>query len=756
MVSESGSAYTWAENSSENRLTPWRNDPVTDMPGEALYLRDEETGLVWSPTLMPAGADTAHIIRHGAGYSVFESQSHGLNQNLRMFAAPNAPVKIISLRLENLWKRSRRVTVTYYAEWVLGTTREKYQAHIIPEFDPENRVLLATNRYNSEFGEHVAFLAANKQPHSVTTDRTEFLGRMGSMRSPAALQRIGLASAVNAGLDPCAVLQVHVDLAPGAAEEVFFLLGEGADREESIELISQFQTQEQVETIYQAVKNQWEDILNTIQVETPDPGMNIMLNRWLLYQTLSCRLWGRSGFYQSSGAFGFRDQLQDVMALLHTRPEITRAQILDAAQHQFEEGDVLHWWNPPSGRGVRTRISDDLLWLPFVTAKYVAATGDFAILNEELSFLTAEPLNPGESERYSQYQSTTDTFSLYEHCRRALKKGTTAGNHGLPMIGAGDWNDGMNQVGAEGRGESIWLGWFLHATLKLFAPMAVLMGDNPATYLQQAEELTNALDAHAWDGNWYLRAFYDDGSTLGSSANEECKIDSIAQSWAVLSGAAEPERAAKAMESVNRLLVDEDEQMILLFTPPFDKTARNPGYIKGYLPGIRENGGQYTHAAIWSAWAFAELGLGDHAGALFHLLNPINHADTPDKVARYKVEPYVIAADIYSTEPHTGMGGWTWYTGSSGWMYRFGIEAILGLSRVGNELNISPCIPQDWPGFSADYRYRNTHYQIVVKNPDGVNQGIQQILLDGNPVMHGNLVPLVDDGLPHKVRVVMG
>ena len=614
--------------------------------------------------------------------------------------------------------------------------------------------MLAANRYNSEFGERVAFLAANKQPHSVTTDRTEFLGRMGSMRSPAALQRIGLASAVNAGLDPCAVIQVHVNLAPGEAEEVFFLLGEGADREESLDLISQFQTQEDVETTYQAVKNQWDDILNTIRVETPDPSMNLMLNRWLLYQTLSCRLWGRTGFYQSSGAFGFRDQLQDVMALLHARPEITRTQILDAARHQFEEGDVLHWWNPPSGRGVRTRISDDLLWLPFVTAKYVTATGDFAILNEKLPFLTAEALNPGERERYSQYETTTESYSLYEHCCRALVKGTTVGIHELPLIGTGDWNDGMNQVGAEGHGESVWLGWFLHATLKLFAPMAVHMGDNPDTYLQQAEELSNALDAHAWDGNWYLRAFYDDGSTLGSSANDECKNDSIAQSWAVLSGAAEPLRAAKAMESVNRLLVDEGEQMILLFTPPFNRTSRNPGYIKGYLPGIRENGGQYTHAAIWTAWAYAKLGLGDRAGALFNLLNPINHADTPEKAVRYKVEPYVIAADIYSTSPHTGMGGWTWYTGSSGWMYRFGMEAILGLSRVGNALKISPCIPRDWPGFSADYRYRSTLYRIVVENPNGNNRGIHQILLDGNKLL-GNLIPLVEDDQSHEVQVVM-
>jgi len=755
LVSEAGSGCTWAENSGENRLTPWHNDPVTDMPGEALYLRDEETGLVWSPTPMPAGAETAHVIRHGAGYSVFESQSHGLNQNLRLFAAPDAPVKIAHLCLQNLWERPRRITVTYYAEWVLGTSRDTYQAHIMPEFDPDKHALLASNRFNGEFGERVAFLAANKKPHGVTTDRTEFLGRLGSLRNPAALGRIGLASAVNAGLDPCAAIQLHVDLAPGALEEVFFLIGEGANRAESLALIGRVQAQGQVESISQVVQQQWDDILNAITVETPDPGMNLMLNRWLLYQTLTCRLWGRTGLYQSSGAFGFRDQIQDVLALLHTRPGIARAQILEAARHQFEAGDVLHWWNPPAGRGVRTRFSDDLLWLPFVTAEYVAATSDASILIERIPFLKGEVLKPEEIERYAQYEASTEVFSLYEHCRRALEKGSTAGAHGLPLMGAGDWNDGMNRVGMDGRGESIWLGWFLHATLKHFAPLVALMTDDPAPYLQQAEQLSRALEAHAWDDNWYLRAFYDDGSRLGSRENTECQIDSIAQSWAVLSGAADPARAAQAMESVNKLLVKQAEQMILLFTPPFDKTESDPGYIKGYLPGVRENGGQYTHAAIWTAWAFAALGQGEQAGALFRMLNPISHADTPENTARYKVEPYVIAADIYSQSSHTGMGGWTWYTGSSGWMYRLGLEAILGLTRLGNTLKIDPCIPGNWPGFQLTYRFGRTPYLIRVENPDGVNRGLRQIMLNGVS-LPDNRIPLTNDGRQHEVRVLMG
>jgi len=754
LVSESGSGCTWAENSGENRLTPWRNDPITDMPGEALYLRDEETGLVWSPTPMPAGADTAHVIRHGAGYSIFESQSHGLNQNLRLFAAPDAPMKIVHLHLKNLWDRPRRITVTYYAEWVLGTTRDTHQAHIMPEFDPEKNALLATNRFNSEFGERVAFLASNKKPHNITTDRTEFLGRTGSMRAPAALGRIGMESTVNAGLDPCAAIQLHVDLAPGATEEVFFLMGEGKDRDESLALIGQVQAKGQVEALWRSVHKQWDDILNVITVETPDPAMNLMLNRWLIYQTLTCRVWGRTALYQSSGAFGFRDQLQDVMALLHSRPDTVRTQILEAARHQFEAGDVLHWWNPPAGRGVRTRFSDDLLWLPFVAAEYVTATGDASILNESVPFLTGEALQPDEMERYTQFESTDKTFSLYEHCRRALEKGATSGAHGLPLMGAGDWNDGMNRVGMGGRGESIWLGWFLHNTLKRFAQLVVLMRDDPAPYLQKAEELSQALDAHAWDGDWYLRAFYDDGSRLGSHENNECQIDSIAQSWAVLSGAGDSTRATKAMESVNRMLVKPTERMILLFTPPFDKSTRDPGYIKGYLPGVRENGGQYTHAAIWTAWAFAKLGQGDRAMELFRMLNPISHADTPEKVMRYKVEPYVIAADIYSVPPHTGRGGWTWYTGSSGWMYRLGMEAILGINRVGNSLIITPCIPRDWTGFKVDYCFGSSHYKISVENPNGVNQGTKQITVDGK-ILPGNSIQLVDDGQQHNVHVLM-
>ena len=772
LVSEAGSGCTWAENSGENRLTPWRNDPITDMPSEALYLRDEETGLVWTPTPMPAGAETVHLIHHGAGYSIFESQSHGVNQKLRLFAAPDAPVKIVHLRLQNLWKRPRRITVTYYAEWVLGTDRDTQQAYIMPEFDPDKHALLASNHFNGEFGERVAFLAANIKPHGVTADRTEFLGRMGSLRTPAALGRIGLASAVNAGLDPCAAIQLHINLAPGEEEEVFFLIGEGANRAESLALIGQIQAQSdtqsatipqeqvsvskgQIDSIWQAVQQKWDDILDAITVKTPDPGMDLILNRWLLYQVISCRLWGRTALYQSSGAFGFRDQLQDVLALLQTKPALAREQILNAAHRQFEAGDVLHWWHPPFGRGVRTRFSDDLLWLPYVTAEYVATSGDASILSEKIPFLKADPLRPEEAERYGQYNPAVEEYTLYEHCLRAVKKGTTSGVHVLPLMGSGDWNDGMSQVGVEGRGESIWLGWFLHATLTRFSSLCELMNDDPEPHRQQALLLAQALELHAWDGNWYLRAFYDDGSRLGSSENKECRIDSIAQSWAVLSGAADPARAAQAMGSVDRLLVDQTEQLILLFTPPFDKSTPSPGYVQGYPPGVRENGGQYTHAAVWTAWAFAALGQGDRAGSLFRLLNPIYHANTPEKTQRYLVEPYQVAADIYSQPPYTGTGGWTGYTGSAGWMYRLGIETILGLTRLGDTLKIDPCIPGNWPEFQVTYRFGKTSYRVRVENPAGVNRGVRQIVLN-SAFMPDNRIPLTDDGLNHEVYVLMG
>ena len=756
LASEAGGGYTWAVNSGENRLTPWSNDPVTDTPGEALYLRDEETAEVWSPTPLPAGAPAPYLVRHGAGYTIYEHNSHGLKQRLRLFVSPEEPVKVLELRLENIWDRPRRITATSYAEWVLGVSREDTQQYVIPEFEGDSQALLARNPYNVEFGGRVAFAAASKPLHGLTADRTEFLGRQGSRADPAALRRIGLVSTVEAGLDPCAALQLHIDLPPGGVEQVHFLLGQGSDRDDALRLVGLFKDEAQVEAAWEATGQLWDRMLGAVSVQTPDPALDLLLNRWLLYESLSCRTWGRSAFYQSSGAYGFRDQLQDVMALVFAAPELAREHILRSAGRQFEAGDVLHWWHPPSGRGVRTRFSDDLLWLPFVTAHYVLTTGDLTILDEKIPFLKGPLLEPGQDERYDQYPQTKETFTLYEHCRRAIEKGATSGSHRLPLMGTGDWNDGMNLVGAGGRGESVWLGWFLYAVFEQFAQVCDRHGslEQAESYRQQAAELSQAIEAAAWDGAWYLRAFYDDGLPLGSSQSRECRIDSIAQSWAALSGAGDPQRTRQAMQSLADRLVLPDEGLILLFTPPFDKTPRNPGYIKGYLPGIRENGGQYTHAAIWTVWAYATLGQGDRAYELFRLINPVLHGDTSEKVETYRVEPYVVAADVYSIPPHTGRGGWTWYTGSSGWMYRLGVEAILGLRREGQALRVEPCIPPSWSGYQMVYRYGSASYHIRVENPSGASTGPAEIRLDGRPI-DGGLIPLQDDGQTHEVSVII-
>ena len=757
LVSEAGMGCTWAHNSGENRLTPWHNDPVCDPPAEAIYLRDEDTGEMWSPTPLPVRADQPYLIRHGAGYSIFEHASHGLEQRLRLFAVCDAPVKIIQLKLTNRTNRTRRINMTYYAEWVLGDNHENMAQYIVPEFDSQRFALLARNPYNPEYGNHVAFLAATREIHWVTTDRLEFLGSLGSYSRPAALDRVGLSASVLAGSDPCAAMQILLWLAPGETKEVAYLLGQGEDRAAAMELIQRFQAIPNLESAWDAVSSQWDGLLDTIQVQTPDQGLNILLNRWLLYETLACRVWGRTAFYQSSGAFGYRDQLQDVMALLHVRPELTRQHILRAAGRQFETGDVLHWWHPPAARGIRTRISDNLLWLPYVTAQYVQGTGDLSILNESVPFLDAPPLQDGEHERYGQYSAGTQAGTVYDHCCRALAKGITAGQHGLPLMGAGDWNDGMNRVGSGGTGESIWLGWFTVSTLNDFASVCdrIQAADQASAYRARAIVLAEALETHGWDGSWYRRAYYDDGSPLGSAENTECQIDSISQSWSVISGAASAEYAGQAMQALYEQLVRPEDGLIALLSPPFDRTIHDPGYIRGYPPGIRENGGQYTHAALWAIWAFAQLGDGDRAGELFHMISPISHSDAAEKVRTYRVEPYVVAADIYSVPPHNGRGGWTWYTGSASWMYRLGTEMILGLRRRGEVLHISPCIPGAWRTFTAQYRFGESVYHIRVENPHGAQHGVKQITLDGAPLAE-KAVPLNPDGRTHQVEVIMG
>ena len=757
MVSESGSQTTWAINSGENRLTPWSNDPVRDPSGEVLYMRDEETGEFWSATPQPASKEQHFTIRHAAGYSIFEHKSHGLEQHLTVYASPNEPVKIIRLKVTNMLERTRRITATQYVEWVLGTIRSRTSAFILPEYDQGAECLLATNPYSAEFSQRTAFLAASRPIHGMTADRAEFLGRAGSLQAPIALKRLGLERRITVGEDPCAVLQIHLDLLPNSSEDIYFILGEGKDRDEALNLVNKYHHLHEVDKAFADTQDYWDNLLGAIQVETPDPAMNLMLNRWSLYQALSCRIWGRTAFYQSSGAYGFRDQLQDVLALLSVEPSIARRQILRAASHQFEEGDVLHWWHPPSGRGVRTRFSDDLLWLPYVVSFYIQVTGDTDILKEEVPFLQGPLLADGEDERYGFYETSQRGYPLYEHCLRAIQKGSTWGIHRLPLIGTGDWNDGLNRVGEKGKGESIWLAWFLVDVLKRFAQICMIEGDSDQAeeFQQRALEYGRAVEENGWDGAWYRRGYYDNGRPLGSNQNMEGQIDAIAQSWAILSAGGDRERSLQAMNSVCERLIQPDERLILLFTPPFDQTTQNPGYIKGYLPGIRENGGQYTHAATWTAWAFRDLYDGTRSGDLFNLLNPIYQSESKDKADIYRVEPYVVCADIYSKEPYVRRGGWTWYTGSAAWYYRLGIEALLGFQKQGLTLRFDPVIPAWWDGFKLTYRYGKSSYRIAVENPQHVESGVDQVLVDGNPA-EKNEISLDHSGDEHFITIIMG
>ncbi|MFN2383160.1 MAG: GH36-type glycosyl hydrolase domain-containing protein, partial [Gemmatimonadota bacterium] len=774
-VSECGSGFTWAVNSRENRLTPWSNDPVSDPPGETLYIRDDETGAVWTPTPLPIREDTPYIIRHGQGWSRFEHESHDVALTLLQFVPLADPIKISRLTLENRSSRTRRLSVTAYAEWVLGVVREQSAPHVTTEHDAETGALFARNCWVQEFAGRVAFADLGSRQTAWTADRTEFIGRNGTPAYPAGVAPGAvLSGTAGGGLDPCAALQRPLSLRPGERAEVVFLLGQAENDAAARDLVTRWRSAD-LDAALATVTAWWEDVLGALQVRTPDLSMSYMLNRWLLYQALACRVWARSAFYQSGGAFGFRDQLQDVMALGVARREIAREHLLRSAARQFVEGDVQHWWHPPSGRGVRTRISDDRIWLPLAVANFLQVTDDTGVLDESVPFLEGQALPADESELYFEPTVADSSATLFEHCARALDISLEVGQHGLPLIGAGDWNDGMNRVGHEGAGESVWLAWFLHLTLTQFIPLAEARGETErvARWSAWLNALAPALEEHGWDGDWYRRAYYDDGTPLGSAANRECRIDSIAQSWAVLSGAAPVERAGRAMKAVEQYLVRRGDGLVLLFTPPFDETPLDPGYIKGYLPGVRENGGQYTHAALWSVLAYAALGDGDQAAELFSILNPINHASTRSGIHRYKVEPYVAVADVYAEPPHVGRGGWTWYTGSAGWMYRAGIEWILGFRLRGTMLHIDPCIPRDWPGFEISFRYHSARYELVVENPHGVMKGVASAELDGEVVPDcgwgsadeeepcrepraGARIPLADDGAEHRMRVILG
>ncbi|MHC2359672.1 GH36-type glycosyl hydrolase domain-containing protein [Rhizobium leguminosarum] len=757
LTTEAGLGYTWSENSQMNRLTPWSNDPVTDAPGEVLYLRDEETGDIWTPTPLPIGPGAAVTVRHGQGYSRYIGHCRHLDQELTVSVSLNDPVKIIRLRLTNNDVRARHVTATYFAEWVLGTHREDAATRIVCTRDTRSGAIVARNPWGGAFAGKLAFAAASQPARSATSDRAEFLGNYGSVFQPAAMLRANLAERFGPLLDPCAALMVDISLSPGESREIVFVLGETTDLDEVRRLVHEHADSERAVSSLSAVVRQWDDILNSIQVTTPDVGMNLMMNRWLLYQVLACRVWARTSNYQSGGAYGFRDQLQDVMALVYSAPSEARSQILRSAARQFEEGDVQHWWHPPSGIGVRTRITDDLYFLPLVVHHYVSTTGDVQLLDEMVPFITSPVLKEDQEEDFSQPATSEQSGSIYEHCIRALEHGYRLGSHDLPLMGTGDWNDGMNKVGAEGKGESVWNGWFFLTVLKSFAEISVSRGDQSraAWCHERVEALRTALEANAWDGGWYRRAYFDDGTPLGSDLNDECQIDAIPQAWAVISGEADAGRASNAMRAVHDRLVRQEDKLIKLFDPPFDEGLLQPGYIKGYVPGIRENGGQYTHAATWVVWATALQGDGDLTLKLWNLINPICHGATRDQVERYKVEPYAVSADIYGAPPHTGRGGWTWYTGSASWFYRVALEAILGFRQQGPFLRFEPCVPAGWPAYEIAYRYRSATYRIRFDNAKGIGRGVHSVTLDGEPVAN-EAVSLVDDGRMHNVHIIVG
>ncbi len=753
LVSENGSMYTWSLNSRENQLTPWSNDPVCDPTGEAFYILDGVARQLWSPTPLPIRLPLAHYeVHHGQGYSRFQLLTRGIASELTVLVAPEDPVKWCRLRLTNHTDRPRQLTVAVYLEWVMGADRGRSAPNVVTHLDAETGAMLCRNAARIDFGQRIAFCDLGGRQQYVTASRREFLGRNGQLAAPAGMENVAAWSGrTGAGLDPCCALAVSVELKPHESQDFDCLLGQAADSAAATALVRRYRALA-FDAVLQTVRRNWSTLLGAVQIRTPDRAVDVLFNRWLLYQTISCRLWGRAGFYQAGGAFGFRDQLQDGMAIALSSPALTRAHLLRAAARQFPQGDVQHWWHPPSGRGVRTHFSDDRNWLPFAVSQYVATSGDWVVLDEPIAFVEGDLLAGDQEDAHFQPAISIQRSSLFDHCARALDSSLLLGTHGLPLIGGGDWNDGMNRVGHEGRGESVWLAWFLVTNLRQFAAIAAARGDDAHAqrWRQHADALAAACETHGWDGAWYRRAFFDDGTPLGSAANAECRIDSIAQSWAVLSGAADPQRAARAMDSVERHLVRGGDGLVLLFAPPFVNSRPDPGYVQSYLPGVRENGGQYTHAAIWVLMAQAALGEQSQVASLLDMLNPVRRTESRSGVQAYRVEPYVMAADIYSMPPHARRGGWTWYTGAAGWFYQAILESVLGVQVRDDSLSIKPCLPGHWNGFEIDLKVNGADYLIQVARIDA-SQAVG-VDLDGVRLADGK-IPLHADGRQHTLLV---
>lgn len=756
-ISESGGGYTWAENSRENKLTPWSNDPISDPQSEVIYIRDEETGEFWSLTPQPVTTSSDFIVKHGFGYSVFESGRQGIKHSLTMFTPLDATIKLNQITLRNTSNKNRKLSIITYIRPIMGVSEQNNTQFIFTRVNDAGG-MLAENVYNYEFPGRIIFLDSSIRHNSFTGNRREFLGKDGSLKAPSSMKNRKFSDYTGAGMDPCCCIQDVIDLKEGEETTLVVMLGQGKNDAEVNEISNKYKSIKEVSNALDIVKAYWDKSLTSIKVGTPDLSMDIMLNGWLLYQTIACRMWARAALYQVGGAFGFRDQLQDSMAVAYIKPELTRKQILYHSEHQFVEGDVQHWWHPVTDKGIRTKFSDDLLWMPYVTADYIQTTGDTSILHEQTSYISEECLREHEDERYNQPCISEEKTSLYVHCIRAIEHSLKFGQHGIPLMGSGDWNDGMNTVGNKGKGESVWLGWFLYSILLSFAPICRDMNEayRAERYINIADEIKNSIEENAWDGSWYRRAYFDNGIPLGSAENTECQIDSLAQSWAVISGAGDEGRIKTAFESLEHYLINREIGIIMLLTPPFDEGDLKPGYIKSYIPGVRENGGQYTHAAAWVVMAYALMGSGDKAWELYNMLVPINHTNTAMEVSRYKVEPYVMAADVYAVQPHVGRGGWSWYTGASGWMYRVALQHILGFNKLGDKIVINPSIPRDWKEYQIEYLFKDTKYNISIRNPEQVSSGVKSILVDGTLFEHSNEIILVDDGKQHIVQIIMG
>ncbi len=751
-ISEAGAGFTWSMNSRENKLTSWSNDPVTDKASEAIYILDEVSGEVMTPVSLGRTDKGTYIVRHGFGYSRFLHEEQGIGQEMTVFTTLQDPLKLWMIKLTNHTEQLRYLRLTCYVEWVLGTQREHTNPYIRTSFDTEQQCLCANNIYKMSFEDRTAFLFSSEPIIGYTGDRDEFLGQKCSILEPRGAE-MSLSEHVGVCLDPCGALQISVEIPPGESRTVLFGLGECGDREELIRLRSKCSSVALAERELEEVIAYWDKMLGVVQVKTKDKAVDYLINGWLLYQTISCRINARAAFYQCGGAYGYRDQLQDTLALVLTEPQTLRRQILTACSRQFEEGDVQHWWHPPMGVGVRTRITDDLLWLPYCVAAYIRSTGDTGILREEVPYIKGPILEDGQHDLMFIPEVSELTGSVYEHCKKAINR-TKPGAHGLPLMGGGDWNDGMDKVGIGGKGESVWLAWFFYTLLGDFIPLCHEMREfSYADELQKKrEDLIDSIEKHAWDGEWYLRAYYDDGTKLGTKDSDECRIDSISQSWSVISEGADQVRAKTAMQSAWRYLVREEEALSLLLYPPFDKTEKNPGYIKNYIPGIRENGGQYTHAAVWLAIATAKLKDYCMAHTLFTILNPIHITHNKKDALRYEKEPYVMIADISLSPPYTGRGGWSWYTGSAGWMYQGLLFWFLGLRKEKDELIIDPSTPANFGDYMIHYRYGTTEYEIRIESRSKGKLTTESLSIDGK-THPGNRVKLIDDGKPHLVIV---